>query len=336
MKTLPYVTILFMLTGCSAANAQLSATSSVGGTLSISQDRTTTVIPGSYTCVNETVDATGRATSISNGSCSGSGGSGRTLLTANIDEYFNCSTGINTNSGTSASPFADPAYAYALAQRTIDLGGYAITVHAQANCEPASATKWLFSGPLIGSAGPASFVIEGVVGSPAMITLQNVNFQSINDCAVTVAYLNCNPGTANNCFTSSSRGEMAIHDIWFTTDGAGTLLDAAGTGSIIYVGGGMLLSSGGGNANSIIVSETHSEIDLDGAWAMNGSPTWNNAFVQADLGGLVDATGFSYSGSAVGPRANAISNGVVNTNGSGQGLFPGSINGSVNNGGLLN
>lgn len=334
MKRLIISFIVFVLSH--PAYAQMSASTTLNGTLSIDQDRTTTVTPGSYICANETVDTTGRVTSISNGSCSGSGSSGRTLLTANIDEYFNCSTGININSGTSASPFADPVYAYALAQRTIDLAGYTITVHAQANCEPASATKWLFSGPLVGSVGPASFVIEGVVGSPATITLQNVNFQSTNDAAVTVSYLNCNPGTANNCFTSSSRGEMAIHDVWFTTDGAGTLLDAAGTGSIIYVGGGMLLSSGGGNANSIIVSETHSEIDLESAWTMNGSPTWNNAFVQADLGGLVDATGFSYSGAASGPRANAISNGIINTNGNGQTLFPGSSNGTVNTGGICN
>lgn len=260
----------------------------------------------------------------------------RTLLTANKDYYFNCSTGSNSNTGTSASPFADPLKAYQVAQQTLDLAGqYVVTVHGQANCSNAA---WTFVGPLVGAAGPASFVIEGILGSPGAIQINGAAsgyaFQVQFDAAITVRDLACNPGSGGGCMLGNT-GVLSFLNVWFTTNSGNSLVDVAGPRSLIISSGANLISSGGGNVNIAIVAEDHGQVNLGGSWTMNGYPQWTTAFVQVDIAGLIDATGFSTSGPGTGHRASAGQNGIVFTNGTGQSLFPGTSDGPVGEGGLI-
>jgi hypothetical protein len=62
---------------------------------------------------------------------------------------------------------------------------------------------------------------------------------------------------------------------------------------------------------------------------VSGSPAWTTGFVQADLGGMIDATNSTITAAAAsGPRYNVGSLGIVFTGGSGgANFFPGNSNG---------
>lgn len=313
------------------------------GTLDPSQDYDSDVTPGSYTNANITVDAKGRVTAAVSGTA-GTGSSGRTLLTADIDWYFNSATGSNSNPGTAAAPFADPAYAYQLAKRTLDLGGqYKIHVHMQGT---ASNAAWTFVGPLVGAEGPESFVITGTdvysivygaapnaaASDPA--TKGGYAFFVKNNAAIRVTNLNMWPGAGGMGFVAASNsGQILVDNAWGTTNGCAAMFDAAGTGSIVRVNT-FVLNSGGGNASYIGVAETSGQIQLAGAWTMNGVPAWTNYFMQGDLKGTIDASGASFSGAASGKRYHATQLGVVFTGGTGNpNFFPGDQPGVVDSGG---
>jgi hypothetical protein len=248
----------------------------------------------------------------------------RFVLTSDVDYY--CSpTGSNSNPGTSALPFADPAYAYQEAQRTLDLGGqFKVTVHLLADYTGAA---WLFKGPLVGAIDAGSFVIDG--GGQSRSVSGNAGqpiFQSANDAAITVRNMTCNPGAGGGIF-NANLGIIFANTVWMNTCGGHVLVDAAGSRSTI-IATGLAVEQSGANADLVACVEDNATMFLTGAWG--GSAAWNSAFAQADLGGMIDASGFSYSGGGSGPRVFVSRSGIILTNGVGANLFPGTSTGTIN------
>jgi len=60
-----------------------------------------------------------------------------------------------------------------------------------------------------------------------------------------------------------------------------------------------------------------------GAAAISGTPAFPFGFAYAQSAALITSHGMSWSGSATGPRYQAVLNGVINVNGSGASYFPG-------------
>lgn len=290
-------------------------------------------VTGSYTCSDITV-SNGLVTAGANGAC---GGSGRTLLASNQSYYVNCSTGSNSNSGASSSPFADPVHAYQVAQQTLDLGGqWIVTVNLASNC---SGVQWTFVGPLVGATGPGSFVITGTGQFSPVVTgaASGFAFQTQADAAITVTTLNCVPGTGGGCLLANN-GVIADNNLSFTLNGGASLFDAAGPRSLILTGP-FEISSGSAAINIVAVSEDHAQLVFNGALTMSGGPTWTTAFAQSDLGGMIDGTGFTFSGGIpTGPRFSAISNGIVfsGIGGCPASFWPGSTAGTTSSGGVCN
>jgi hypothetical protein len=256
----------------------------------------------------------------------------RNYATADLDFYVTATGNDAMGDGSLAHPFATAARAYQVVQRGWDLmGQYNVNVHlsgALAN------VRWQFLGPLVGAIGPQSFNIIGVPGSPGSTFCQGAT--GVQEAIVigSGARICChdfsvNPGIGAGLFTVGG-GELLVHDLWFATNGGAWIFDAAGASSSITSQGGHQLWSSGGPVNIVAVSEDNAQINLSGAWTMEYSPSWNTAFVQADLGGIVDGTGFSATGAGNGPRYVASVGGKVFT-GTGTAppnFFPGSSPGS--------
>lgn len=319
--------ILIALFLLAAAPAPACAGLSVSGQLDPSELPTSGVTAGTYACPSVTVDQYGRVTSIASQSCGGGGG-GRTLLTANQDEYIS-PTGVDTGGCTnSASPCQTATYAYAQAQKTLDLGGNVITVHCSGSYTLGS--TWTFDGALTGGLGAPSFLIQGTVGDDAA-------------CAIT------GPASAN-AITLDNGAQISIDSVTFSA-GAGAFglvvqdgiavvsntvveaqgvapFDTAGNTSRIWLTGAMTLN-GVSSIAAPFIAEDLSEIWLTSSWTLTNDPTWTNGFVQADWNAMVDETGFSYSGSGTGPRYNVQTGGAVLVNGGGPNFNPGTIAGSI-------
>lgn len=265
----------------------------------------------------------------------------RVFLTENQSYYVNCSTGSNTNSGEASSPFADPVHAYQVAQQTLDLGGqYTVTVNLASNCTD---VQWTFVGPLVGAIGARSFVVEGAGEWTTIVTGASGGyaFQVQSGAAINVTDFACEPSTTGGCLLANN-GTITGSNIGFVTSSSeatgvtASFMDAAGPTSLIIMGQ-FGIASTTYPVNIAVVSEDHAQIALNGQLSMYGGPTWNTAFAQADLGGMIDGTGFTYSGGIpTGPRYSAISNGIVFSGiGGCSALFwPGSVAGSVSSGGF--
>ncbi len=263
-------------------------------------------------------------------------------MTADKDLYYNCITGSNSNPGTAEAPFADPAHAYKVDQQTVDHAGqYVTTVHQQGACAPPASTDpisgiqaaWLFVGPLVGALGVGSFEITGgdigtVISGPA----GGYVFSLHRDAAFTTSHLNCAPGPGGGCWLSDN-SPMNIENVWGETNGANSLIDAAGPRATVTAKN-VMLSSMGAPMNIVVVMEDGASANVTGKWTMNGSPAFTT-FVQADIASVIDLTGFSSSGDASGARANAIMNGVIFTNTKGVAVLPGSKEGVAHSGGQI-
>lgn len=248
----------------------------------------------------------------------------RTLLTADVSYYYNAVTGSNSNPGTAALPFADPVFAYQLAQRTLDLGGqYRVLVY---NTGAYTNAVHTFRGPLFGAVGQESFVIDGGGQSNTISgAAGQYCFQAQEDAALTVTNAAVYPGVGGGAWLALD-ARIRVIGSWCMTNGANSFFDTCGSRAEIHASGCAVLQAGP-NANNIAVAEDNSTIYLDGAWGIGA--TWNGVFAQADIGGCIDATGFSYAGGGGGGRMNSLSCGAVHTNGVGQTLFPGTVNGAV-------
>lgn len=298
-------------------------------------------VAGTYTCPTVTVDSAGRITAIQNGVCPAEKPA-REMMRADRHFYFNCETGSNDNPGTAEQPFADPAHAYRVDQRTLDHAGQFTTwVHQQGNCAPKSApdtltnvqAAWVFVGPLTGAQGVGSFQIVGedaatVITGPA----EGYVFSLHRDAAFTTSHLHCVPGKGGGCWLSDN-SPMTIENASGATNGANSLIDAAGPRATV-VARSLTLVKQGAPMNLVVVMEDGAWGNVLGTWTMSGMPEFN-AFVQADLAGFIDLTGFGVTGNAIGGRANAVSNGVVFTNTKGEKSLPGSKKGVVGTNALL-
>lgn len=258
----------------------------------------------------------------------GSSGGGRTMLAANLDWYVSAA-GSNASPGTKALPFADPAYAYQLAQRTLDLGGqYTITCHLVGEFNNVA---WSFTGPLTGWLGPRSFIIQG--SGPQTIVrgvAGGAAFMAANFGGVQCRNLKVAPGAGGFGFLAMAlSGGIFVDDCHGDTNGGHAMVDACGTGCTIVVTN-FTVNAFGPGIGYVAVAEDQANIVLTGHWTFNGTPFWTSAFCQADLGGMIDASGFVRTGQANGVRFNAIPPGVVFTGlGTGQpDFFPGSSPGN--------
>ena len=282
----------------------------------------------------------------------------RTLLEQPLDLYVAAagSDGPGNNCTSPTAPCATPTAAYQFVQRHIDIGGLSVTVHLLSNITVAAG--WSFEGPLVGGAGPGSFVIDGgstssgtttgrTEGAAAALPVRTVRLVE-SSAAGTVGLFFANDGAAFTLANMQLASPLANGYTVLVADGAVHVsgltflenrcsLDVCGGRSVIAQTGPLTWHAA--NFTFGAVAEDHGVIDLSGPLIMEGSPVFGSqregAFVQADLGGMVDGSGAVVSGGARGRRYVASTNGIVFTGGTGNAsFFPGDVAGTVGGGGI--
>ena len=206
--------------------------------------------------------------------------------------------------------------------------------------------------------GPSSFVIDGgstssgtttgrTEGAAAALPVRTVRLVE-SSAAGTVGLFFANDGAAFTLANMQLASPLANGYTVLVADGAVHVsgltflenrcsLDVCGGRSVIAQTGPLTWHAA--NFTFGAVAEDHGVIDLSGPLIMEGSPVFGSqregAFVQADLGGMVDGSGAVVSGGARGRRYVASTNGIVFTGGTGNAsFFPGDVAGTVGGGGI--
>ena len=275
----------------------------------------------------------------------------RYRLTGNVTLNVDYSSGSDSTStdglSTGSSAFASLPYCYNIVRDEWDLNGHVVTAQLPSGTTTITAGN-TFSGRLVGDSTSfthAPFVISGSNPSTDIFqstTASVILLYAIDGAKVAVNNLTLRSSGSGGFICLCSNGTINIGiasgtgsgTVYFGAAGNAILDAAAPTSRIRTVCDYTVLSE---NSNTFAVSEDHAQIELSSVMNISGSPSMTNAWVQGDLGGMIEATGFSYvSGSPTGVRYKSILNGIVFT-GLGTApatFFPGSVAGSASTGGV--
>jgi hypothetical protein len=259
----------------------------------------------------------------------------RKLLTANVTIFVSTTGSDTTGNGTSGSPFASIQRAYNYAQQSFDLNGFIVTIQVANGTYTAGLTA---GGPLVGALGVTNCLIQGNVASPSSVVVnvgasQNC-FSATRGAQITVQGFTVSGGTASQGFyTSDNLSQINL--------GTGIVFGAMSGGAHINSNGGAIIANSsysitGGASLHAIASNPGATVVINSGITvtLTGTPAFSTAFADAGYLGMVSGSGVTFSGSATGPRYGATVNGVVNSGGGGANYFPGSVAGSVANGGV--
>jgi hypothetical protein len=254
----------------------------------------------------------------------------RTYLTAPSTYYISADGSDATGDGSSDNPWVTPAHAYAWCRDNLDLGGQKVTIQLLTGIVGSSTLV----GPLTGQVRADDFQFLGNSAAPHCVTVVDpapgaTLFLAQEGARFGVCGMLLGAPGVGGFGLIVSEGVIAAHNLWFNTMGASSL-DAAGPRSMI-VGSGTLIWMHAQTFQCGAVAEDNAMIALCCNLTISGVPTFTGAFVQGDLGGMIDATGaIVHPGSAQGRRYLAAGGGKVFTGGTGNpNFFPGSIAGVI-------
>jgi hypothetical protein len=259
--------------------------------------------------------------------------SSRTLLTANRLYHVDCSAGSDDNSGAADAPWRTPTHAYDYARNNLDLAGqYHVTVRLLSNCKGQN----VMAGPLVGQLTPQDFTFVGDCANPGAISVsangkQQYLWYAAEDARFAVRCMTVESSDGGAGFLVTN-GVLMAGDVWLHGVDANAWVDVAGPRSLFHAIGPLTFLHGG-STNIGFVAEDHGHIILPGALVCSGAPIYGT-FVQADLGGMIDATSATVTHAAcTGRKYNALTLGIVFTGGTHDlGFFPGTSAGVVSGG----
>ena len=254
---------------------------------------------------------------------------GREVLTASRT-YYVATTGNNSNSGLAVdTPFLTIQKAFDVIFGTLDLGGFDVTIQLADGTYTSGVAE---SGSVIGS---GNVVVNGNATTPANVIVST---------------------TSASCFVAAAGAKFEIRNLEVRTTTAGEAVVATGNGSNVSIGTGMRFGTSAGRHiladyggfvdakanysivggatmhwgvfNSAMLSVTSRTITI------TGTPAFSVGFLWTE--GLGNAQVFlnTFSGSATGTRYFSGYNSYIHTNSGGASYIPGSVAGSVSNGGI--
>lgn len=247
----------------------------------------------------------------------------RTRFIADTTFYVATTGNDITGKGTSGSPWATVAHAYAVIANSYDLSGFVATIQV---ADGTYAGVQTLSGPLLGQIGPANLIINGNAVTPANVTMalagvQRAMFQPQNLKIANAA----GDGLAASFGASINLGPGIVFGACSQAQ-----IDAFRTGTISLLNNYTI----NGSAPWHMLGAISGTIQGSGITAnLIGTPAFSTAFIQAAQASCITDFTAVFVGLATGVRYLATENGVISTNGGGASYFPGSIAGSVATGG---
>jgi hypothetical protein len=228
---------------------------------------------------------------------------------------------------TVGKDFPDCASAYNKFRDDYDLRGKKVRVLTLVNTPPFS-----LSGKVCGQARPSDFEFVGCANpwdAPGDNAMNGIGDGSplifaSDDARFGIAGLTLRNPTGFG--VAVGQGQVSVRDCWFGSFG-GAALDVCGSQSLISVAGFSTILFE--DTGAFAIAE-HGDIFIASKIYISGAPLFRNAFVQADLGGYVDLTGYELAlpGAATGVKYKSFSGANIENNGADlPGNLPGQING---------
>lgn len=255
----------------------------------------------------------------------------RLRLIANTTFYVNGATGNNANSGLAVDvPWLTLQYAVDWVRDNVDLKGFIATISV---ADSAAYAAFIVSGPFTGAKNGACVLIQGNTGAPS-----NVQINSAGTCVTVTQGARVKltgfrlASAAGSAVSATVQGYLEIATLEFGACAvnhiniSGAQVQAVGSYSIIGAAPQHILSSVGG------IFDTTGAVTI----TTTGTPAFSDAFVRAQLSGILVGSGFLFVGGATGVRYLALTNGNIFVNGGGANFFPGNSAGSAASGGQYN
>lgn len=248
-----------------------------------------------------------------------------TLIATNLVLYVS-NSGSDTNCGLSADkPFQTIQHAVDVATTDYKPAANGVITIQVADGTYSGATLW-------NGGGPGSYELVGDTSSPSNVVLTNgpAPLLYIPDSANWLVDGFTFQSTANlDAISCGFNGDVSFQDVVFGS-GLGTDLYAWEGGRITALSNYTI--AGGGLRH--MFATTGGSIQIAGVTVtVTGTPNFSSTFALANAGGVIQAAGTTFSGSATGIRYIAGINGTFYVGGAGVNLFPGNVAGYTEYGG---
>lgn len=247
--------------------------------------------------------------------------------------FYVATTGSDANDGLSpATPFLTIQRAATLVQNAYDLNGFVATISIATGTYAAGAQ---INGAVPGATSPASIVFTA--SGAVTITGSGYCFAANQGSMFTIASNNFTlaaslSGGLGSAVVSTGGSRISVAGI--VTYGSSALSHVLATtgGQVVYTATETVAGNGAqahfhAHAGGVITANSVGAV-------ITGTPNFSVGYAVVDEGGIVEAAAYTViSGGTTGPRFSAISNGVINVNGGGIHVFPGSVEGTPSTGG---
>lgn len=264
---------------------------------------------------------------------------GRGTLTANRIYYVNGSTGADSNNGrASTTAFATIQKAYDTICNTLDMAGYTAYISVAAGTYTAGVNDALTVGYPIGG-----FIrIEGDLTTPSNVVINTASdpcfaFGDFNPARFGIGGMKLISGSASlGAITVQGGSQGVIYNLEYGAT-TGIHLYVHGAGAQLYLVASTNFAISGG-AQAHLWAETGGNIITFDTlvYTLTGTPDFTEAFAVADKCGIIEMyfPNITFTGAATGIRAEAATNGVIDTFGTPNG-FPGDVANATFTGGLI-
>lgn len=242
--------------------------------------------------------------------------------------YYVRSDGSDSNTGlvnSSGGAFLTIQKAIDVVVGTLDLGGNNVTI---------SVGSGTFAGLSMTSrqTGAGDITVQGDLTTPSNVTVGAILVSGAG-CRLFVGGMNIDKGTGSYCLRADTGGFVRATGLMRYSSTSGGHRIISDKGGVIEVRANEQIAGTVAGAHYLAISNGIIDCTAANTWTAVSTPEQTGAFAWALAGGIISAASNVTSGSFTGPRYLASLNGVINANGGGASLFPGSTAGSTATGG---